>query len=237
MPGTKLSLSYGYIPCRLGLCGPEDKKRKKIIRNFFKNSSSGKQIKKIIREFKGAYPYYKLIARTHEISDPLDFKAVEAYWTGNSLLNEVKTDAYAKMMRKEFLPLGKMPKEKIEKLPAKAIPYHTFHVLFIGSVTGRFKETKDGLDLCRVSWGKIIKTEENKIIVSRQPLKFGNKITLGKKEEKRINWNEDILPEANEGDWVSIHWGTAIEKLNKKKLENIKKYTKHTLDILNGRKK
>jgi len=235
MSGASLSLLYGYMPCHLGLCGPEDKKRKAIIKEYLQSDGkSEKNIRAIIKEFKGAYPYYKLIARANKISDSFDFKVVEAYWVGNSLLEKVKVSAYAKMMEEDFLPMGKMPREKIERLPKRAIPYHNFHVLFIGSVTGRFNETRAGLDLCRASWGKVVKIEKNKIIISRQPLKFGRKITLGKSGLKKINWNKDILPEVKEGDWISIHWGTAIEKLDKKKLENIKKYTNHTLKIING---
>lgn len=228
--GAKLAISYGYVPCQLGLCGPEDRKKKKIIDQFINGDKKfNKDIEKILKEFKGAYPYYKLIARSNWISDPLNSKVVEAYWIGNSLLEKVTVAEFAEMMEKEFLPLGKMPKEKIEKLPQKAIPCHNFHVLFIGSVTGRFKETKKGLDLCRVSWGKIQKIDKNKVTVLRQPLKFGEKISLGKAEKKEINWNQKILPKIKIGDWVSIHWGTAIEKLDKNKLKNIKEYT---MDIL-----
>ncbi|MDO8529384.1 MAG: DUF6390 family protein [bacterium] len=224
--GAKLAISYGYVPCKLGLCGPEDKKKKKIIDQFLNgNSKLKKEIEKILKEFKGAYPYYKLIACSNGISDPLNLKVVEAYWIGNSLLKKVTVAEFSKMMEKEFLPLGKMPREKIDKLPKKAIPYHSFHVLFIGSVTGRFKESKKGLDLCRVSWGKIQKIGEDDIAVLRQPLNFGKKISLGKPELKEINWNKKILPKIKIGEWVSIHWGTAIEKLDTNKLKNIKKYT------------
>jgi hypothetical protein len=233
MSGSKLSIIYGYVPCMLGLCGPEDRKRKKVITDYLKGKISDKKtIRKIISEFKAAYPYYKLIARSNGISDPLNLKVVEAYWVGNAFLERVKVSDYAEMMEKEFLPMGKMPKEKIEKLPKKAIPYHSFHVLFIGSVTGRFKNTTKGLDLCRVSWGKVEKIEKNKLTVSRRPLNFGEKISLGKPEFKIINWDKLILPQIKKKDLVSIHWETAVEKLDKTKLKNIKKYTKRTLDLL-----
>lgn len=232
MSGPRLSVSYGYIPCMLGLCGPEDKKRKKAIIDYLKGKLGEKEIRKIILEFKAAYPCYKLIAKCNKIVDPLDQKVIEAYWCGNPLLRKVKVSDYAKMMTKEFLPLGKMPKEKIEKLPKKAIPYHTFHVLFIGSVTGRFQESEKGLDLCRVSWGKVEKIEKDKLTVLRQPLEFGKKIKLGKSELKKLKWVKSILPKVQVGDWVSIHWGTAVEKLDKTKLENIRKYMQYTLDII-----
>jgi len=48
---------------------------------------------------------------------------------------------------------------------------------------------------------------------------------LGIQKIEKINWNRDILPEIKVGEWVSLHWGTAIEKLDNNKLKNIKKYT------------
>ena len=226
MSGAKIAIKYGYVPCRMGLCGPEEGRNKKIIDRYLKGERGAeKYIKKIIREFRGAYPYYRLIASSNKISDPLDRRVVEAYWSGNSLLEKVRFSDYARMMEKEFLPLGKMPREKIEKLPEFAIPFHSFHVLFIGSVTGKFQETPKGLDLCRVSWGQVRKVGKKRIAVLRQPLKFGKKVNLGIQKIEKINWNRDILPEIKVGEWVSLHWGTAIEKLDNNKLKNIKKYT------------
>ncbi|MCX6763793.1 MAG: DUF6390 family protein [Candidatus Moranbacteria bacterium] len=234
MSGVKLAIRYGYVPCKLGLCGPKDKERKKIINRFLNGEKKLKgRIKKILKEFKGAYPYYQLIARSNKITDSLNQKVVEAYWLGNPLLDKVKVSDFKKMMAKEFLPLGKVPEARIKKLPKKAISLHNFHVLAIGSVTGRFQETKKGLDFCRISWGKINNIFPNKIEVIRQPLQFSKKIILGKAEKKIISWNRNILPEIKKGDWVSIHWNTAIEILNKEKLKNIIKYNQKTLVAIN----
>lgn len=228
--GARLAISYGYIPCALGLCGPQDKKRKGIINRFLKGSRKpDAEIKKILQDFKGAYPYYKLIARSNGIKDPLRASVVEAYWLGNSLLANVKTADFKKMMREEFLPLGHMPENKINDLPVKAIAYHSFHVLHVGTVTGRFKETQSGLDLCRVSWGKVQRIKKEELTVERQPLEFKKKISLAKPVMKGVRWNKDILPEVSVGDWVSIHWNTAIEKLDRNRLEDLKKYTQKVL--------
>ena len=229
-----MAILYGFVPNQLGLCGPEDRKKKKIISRYLGGEKKLEgEIKKILKDFKGAYPYYRLIAHSNKINNPLDEKVVEAYWTGNELLNKVKVCDFRKMMKSEFLPMGKMPRGKIENLPETAFPFHNFHVLFIGSATGRFKETKKGLDLCRISWGEVIKIEKDKITVRRQPLKFGKKLTLGKLADRVISWDKKIVLSAKRGDWLSIHWNNAAEKLNKEKLENIRKYTAKVIKIIN----
>lgn len=231
--GARLAISYGYVPCMLGLCGPRNEKKRKIIARYLKEPKKlDAEIRKILEDFKGAYPYYKLISQSNGISDPLDYRVVEAYWLGNSLLKKVKVSDFKKMMKEEFLPLGKMSASKIRHLPVKAIPSHNLHVLFIGSVTGRFKETQAGLDLCRVSWGKVKKIEKNEITIARQSLKFGEKITLDEPVEKIVRWNKHILPEVKPGDWISMHWNTAIEKLNPLRLKNMIKYNQDILKII-----
>lgn len=228
-----MAISYGYAPCILGLCGPQDKKRKDIIIRYLKNPKKfEKEVEKILQDFKGAYPYYKLIAQANKIKNPLNVKVVEAYWLGNALLKKVKVSDFKRMMKDDFLPLGHMSPKKIENMPKNALPYHNFHVLHIGSVTGRFKETKPGLDLCRVSWGKIKEIKKEKIIVERQPIEFKKKISLAKPVSRTIKWNKNILPKAIIGDWVSIHWDTAIEKINQKKLNNLKDYTQKVLQMI-----
>jgi len=232
--GIRLAIRYGYVPCQLGLCGPGTKTTKQIITRYLKGDDSlEKKVRKILEDFKGAFSYFKLIAASNGIADPLELKVVEAYWTGNSLLSKVSSDKFSKMMEKEFLPLGKMSEIKIKKLPKNAIPFHTLHVLFIGSVTGKFEATKKGLDICRPSWGKVEKIFKNKITVIRQPIKFGNKLALDKPARTVVSWNKYILPKIEINDWISIHWNTAIEALSPEKIKNISKYTQKTLEIIN----
>lgn len=227
MSGVKLAISYGYVPCKLGLCGPQEKKKKELIARYLKgNDKLEGKIKNILKEFKGAYPYYRLIARANKISNPFNFKVVEAYWVGNDLLEKVSVAAFGAMIKKDFVPLGKVSTEMIAKLPKNALPYHNFHVLFIGSVTGKLDATQAAQDACRVSWGEVAGLRGKELMVKRRSLKFGKKIALGKTVLKKINWNKEILPEIKKGDHVSIHWNTAIAKLNSAQLKNIIRYTK-----------
>lgn len=224
--GARMAMLYGYVPCRLGLCGPGDKKKQQIIAEYLRGDEKleGK-IREIISEFKGAYPYYQLIADCNRISDPLDWKVVEAYWLGNVLLEKVGLKNLRQMMKDKFVPLGKMPAEKVDSLPGNAIPFHNFHVLAVGSVTGKLKETLANMELCRVSWGEVLKVKKGEILVSRKPLKFGRKISLGDPVERTIHWNNDFLPEIKEGDWISVHWNYAVEKISPAQVKNLAKYT------------
>lgn len=226
LSGIRLALSYGYVPCRLGLCGPREKSKIKVISDFLSgNKIFSSDAEKIIKEFRGAYPYYKLISKANGIKSPFDRRVIEAYWTGNSLLENVKKDDLKRMMKMDFLPLGHLKEEKIKMLSRNNLAFHSSHVLKIGSVTGTLKETKKALELCRISWGKIEKMQKNELTVKYRPLKFGKKINLGSYSDKKIKWDKKILPEAKIGDWVSIHWNMAVEKLSKRRLDNIVKYT------------
>jgi len=207
MSGLKLAALYGIKPHSLGFCGPKDKG---ALLNYLKGKSAsrqtGKKIRKILEQFKGAYPYYELIAKNNGIKDPFDERVVRAYWVGNKLL------------------------EKDPKL------YHCHHVLVVGSVTGRIVLKGKLLDLCRICWGKVIKVsakggsasggKSQKLKVIYQPL-VGNK--LRKPVEKEIDWDKDLVPKVKIGDWVSFHWNQAVEVLTEKDVKNLEKYTKITL--------
>jgi len=236
MSGARLAILYGYVPCQLGLCGPGDKKKRNIINRYLKGEERlESKIRSVLKEFKGAYPYYQLIARSNNVSDPLDYKVVEAYWIGNKLLKKVTVADYKRMIIRNFLPFGKITREKISKFPSRAIASHSFHVLFLGSVTGRAKLEGNLLDVCRVGWGRIteiINKKEKRLIVNYQPLIVGRKTILSKAIKKEIKWNKLILPEVVKGDWVSIHWNTGIQILKNREVANLRKITKNILKML-----
>lgn len=165
---------------------------------------SGKKIRKILEQFKGAYPYYKLIAKSNKIKDPFDENVVRAYWIGNKLL------------------------EKAENIKS----HHSYHVLVVGSVTGKIILKGKLLDLCRIGWGKVEKIKNQKIKVIYRPLTTRGKIKLGKPIKKDIDWDQSLLPKVKIGDWVSFHWNQAVEILTDNDKKNLEKYTRLTLNYL-----
>jgi len=226
MSGYKLALIYGYTPNLLGLCGPRKKSEKKIISDFILGKKiPKKKIEKIIRDFRAAYPYFQLISKSNNIKNPMNNKAVMAYWLGNEYLEKVREKDFKEFAKKTF---------SLKKFPRGSVPHHSFHVLNIGRIGGKLNENL--LDVCLVKWGKVRqiangKSQKVKVLVSGyEPLEKKNgKFYLGKPTEKEVVWNKLLAPELKVGDWVSIHWENVMEKLTRKDLENLKKYTEINL--------
>ncbi len=93
-------------------------------------------------------------------------------------------------------------------------------------------------DLCKISWGRILKIKNYNLpvaglIVEYQPLLKEKKWFLGKPQKRKIFWQKNILPKIKVGDIVSFHWDLALEKLSQKNLENLKKYTLSSIETAN----
>lgn len=190
---------YGIYPHQLGFCGPEKKSR--LLLDYLRGKKvSEKEVREILKQFKGAFPYYKVIAKNNKIKDVFNQKVVKAYWIGNNLLK-------------------KTPKA-----------HHSFHVFVVGSITGRIELKGKLLDICRISWGEVIKKTKNKVIIKYQPIKkVKNKYLLTDFTEKNILWDKELVPDIKVGDTISCHWNHLIQVLNKQDVANLKKYTNLTL--------
>ena len=142
MSGIKTAALYGIYPFELNLCGPLGEKPKEILSGYLSGKEvSEEEVRNILKDFKGAYPYYERIAKSNGINDPFDEKVVRAYWIGNELLDKAEN------------------------------AHHSYHVYLVGSVTGRIELKGELLDVCRVSWGEVIDKKDDKVIVKYQPIK------------------------------------------------------------------
>ncbi|MFC1630278.1 DUF6390 family protein [Patescibacteria group bacterium] len=229
MSGLKLAALYGIKPHLLGFCGPREESSTRVLLNYLSGKKvSEKKVRKILTEFEGAMAYYNLIAQCNNIKDPFNEKVVKAYWIGNELLDSVSTESLQETIKKEFSRPGLLSKKaaakKTKKVAKGSVPHHSFHVMKIGSVTGRIRLQGKLRDVCRIGWGKVITLDplKNRMKVIYQPL-------TGKKNKKYIGWNKDLLKNPRVGSFVSIHWNMAIQILQKKDLKNLQKYTQQTL--------
>ena len=241
MNGLKLAAIYGYPPFRLGFCGPEGQENLDTLTEFIKdNESLADQVRKILSRFKAAYPYYRLIAKHNQIPDPFDEKVVKAYWLGNRLLAKVPHSALKTMILNDFcqpeLPNYPDLKRTASTLTQDVRPHHSFHVLFVGSVSGQLKFTTRVRDTCRIGWGRVIKIKNEKLKMKNCSLKLKNgKYYLAKESLKEIGWEKSFVPQVKVGDMVSLHWGRACQVLNKNDVEDLEKYTRMNIEAVNRR--
>ena len=231
MQGLKVAALYSFPPGRFGLCGMGEELSHEIL-DFLKGEKV-LRIKKILETFEGSLLYYKLIARENKISDYFDQKVVKAYWIGNELLEKVDILKLKKMVAE------KLKKSKLaEKLPENSRAHHSFHVLIAGPMRKDLVMSEGMKDLCKISWGKILKIESqnlkvSNLIVEYQPLLKEKKWFLGKPAKRKIFWFKKILPKVKVGDFISFHWDLAVEKLSETDLKNLKKYTYFSIEIAN----
>ena len=191
----KDALKYSYEPHLLGFCGPVEDCSKILLDYINGKSKDKKKVKELLEKFDAVYIYCQKIAEKNKITDPLSTKVLEAYWLGNDLL------------------------KKFKKNP----PHHSYHVFHIGSITGRIEIKGKLLDICRVSWGEVIRFNKNNVWVKYQPVVLKPERHLGKLRIKKIK--RGFLDKIKEGDMVSWHWNRGCQVLNQKQVKNLEYYT------------
>ena len=236
--GLKLAVQYSLPPCQLGFCGPREEKNRKLLVEFAKGRKiPPSEVRRVLERFEAMYPYLRLIARGNGITDPLDERVVRAFWVGNEMLEKVAVDDLRRLITTDFVGPGRLSKEEAERramaVPDGAVPHHSFHVLILGSVTGRVKFTNALRDLCRIGWGKVLEVGDRRseVRVRYKPLVSGEdgRMKLGEEVEKGIAWDKEITPGVEVGDWVSFHWGRVCDVLCKEDVSNLMHYTQLTL--------
>lgn len=215
MSGLRLAAIFGFYPHKLGFCGPQESADTKAIFDFISGKNiSEKKVRGILERFYGAFSYYKLIAEKNNIKDPFDRKVVSAYWIGNNLLDKVSYNDLKNLIHNEF-------SKKSIKIPKNSVAHHSFHVLVVGSVTDRIELKDDLLDLCRITWGEVIKKISNGNILVEQ---------LGKIKE--VFWDKNLVPEIKTTDLVAIHWNNIVTVINEKDVDLLCKFTDITVKSL-----
>lgn len=232
---------YAFMPNKLNYCGP-DKNRDLFEYGVQRIANRG--LEEILEEFETLHPYLKFIAISNGIKDIYDPRVIEAYWLGNELLQNVTLPKFY-----DHLLFGQNLKKRldkktlnkvIEKIPLGAKPHHSFHVFHVFKRTGNLEilHTLDSMDNCRISWGKIKKILPDRFTVDYTPLVLRkNKMALGPEKEREILRAFDgkgFVVDAEAGDWISIHWGWACEKISLRQKDNLEKWTKYHLSLFNG---
>lgn len=244
--GLILFSKYAFAPNTLQYCGPKE------IESVFENITQEKEeltqnSKKLLLQFTGAIPYLELIAKSNNIRDIFDYRVVEAYWIGNSLLSKVPAKSLYSSIIDRFKDRTTLKEwSKIAPKPILgAKPFHAFHVFDIGKKVGlvnlgAVKEVLETMNNCRIGWGRIkskkLETAGFSIgsaVVEYYPIVLddSNKLKIGEKTERSFYFTDQNI---NEGDEVSVHWQFICDKITTRERKNLIYWTNYHLDITNS---
>ncbi len=238
--GVSKCARYAFGPNKLHLCGPD---ANRDVMAYMREGVSDPGLERILAGFSTMYPYLEVIARANKIRDPFDVQVVEAYWLGNSLLEGISNQTFYTHLR-EGLRLkdrhgAKEFEQMVNKLPQGARMHHSFHVFNAYKRTGHQEQyhNRESMDACRVSWGRVVRTDGPSIIVKRQPLLLdGHRLYLGEEEETTISRrleDDHTFDELKPRDIISIHWGVPCEVITEENVRWLDYYTQKHIALTN----
>lgn len=234
MTGPELFARYAVPPNVLGYCGPSDVELLKQLLDD--RAPPGDELVHTARLFDGAYPYLQLIGGVAG-KDPLDRSVVEAYWTGNRLLDTMDPQVWLNDLDDRFRHrAGKHWATLTGSLPGGGVPNHAFHVFcvypWVGLLrTGAIAPALGTLDRCRISWGEVVGISDGAVQVRSSHLGWaGERLEPGPPLVTTVAPGPDPL---TAGDVVSIHWETVCERLTRRRLAQLRRVHDRHLAIAN----
>jgi len=236
--GAVLAARYAFMPNRLRYCGGDNNCE---LFNYAAAARGDDGLKEILKEFETMYPYLRLIAEANKITDPFNYRVVEAYWLGNELLEKVSMRNFYRYLVDEQKLKRKFKPKVLERVWGRvadgAKPHHSWHVFNIPRRTGHYpiEHTLETMDNCRISWGRVTSLSGG-ITVDYQPLELvDNKLILGSLVKKKIipPINQSFIGQVGIGDYISIHWSWICDILSEQQKNNLEKWTRYNLNLSN----
>ncbi|VVC00973.1 Uncharacterised protein [uncultured archaeon] len=239
MLGVELSARFALPPNSLSYCGKPG--FREAFSDFLSSKSEANRaaLEKSLGEFTAHFAYLKLIARANRLQ-PFDEKVAEALWLGNGLLEEVKKEGMAKLIEDEFSGQGMLSAERARKmasgLPDGFVPHHTFHVLYLHTISGVIRPSVGNADACRVSWGRVTGAGEGWVKVKTQKLARlnGRLVLLPCKRKWRTSCaGIGLVSGAKIGDIAASHWGFAVMLISSRQAKRLEKFTEQNIEAAN----
>lgn len=223
------------MPNHLGYCGSD---QNEVLFDHATRDDPDPRLAPMLAKFTGAFPYLKTIAERNRIPDPFDARVVEAYWIGNDLLEGVEARELSKSLEERFGDqlTGALREQVLRKPPEGARPFHFFHVVDVYRHLEPAEVGMAAMEDCRISWGQVREVDGAELVVDRRPLVFGegNALALGEPRSERVLRQisgRGFADDARPGNWVSIHWKWVCEVLDRRRLENLRRYTRYHLEL------
>jgi hypothetical protein len=225
--GPALFCRFALPPNLLGYCGPSDTG---LVGELLQGGNEALvEMRHAAVEFAGAWPYLELISSAAG-ADPLDYRVVEAYWLGNSLLHGIDLQLMGHSIADRFKAQAGPEWDKVARtLGSPARPTHSFHVFcvypWVGLLrSGAVDEALHVLDRCRIRWGTVTARENEALIVSTRLLTWdGRALGMGDETTERVHAPVDDQ-EVEVGDQVAMHWDFVCQRITRTQRRHLEMY-------------
>jgi len=226
---------YSLPPNELGYCGPNGSWHAFMKLQENPNEENAAKARELLHGFYALQPYLELIAEANNLK-PFDEEVIEAYWLGNKVLESVEHKKIRETIlsfKQHGLP-ARICKKKAEELPAEMLPHHSMHVLYINFISQKVAPVVENLSECLVHKASVLKNSGKEISVNCTGLVLEGKNLRLEENVRQVKNPFGLGAEA--GARISVHWGNAIELLSEKQVQNLEKYTRKTIEAVNGMK-
>ncbi|HSB47261.1 MAG TPA: DUF6390 family protein [Candidatus Bilamarchaeum sp.] len=235
MNGAALAARYAFPPNRFGYCGT--KSFRSVLGAHLSHGGHIKSLESELRNFRVHYAYLRLIARESG-RKPFEMEVVRAFWTGNTLLENVSGQALRRFISRDLFE-GKHPsraRKLCSTLPDGILPHHSFNSLFVNFVTDRVERSAENFDSCCITAARVLSVGNRRASVTRNSIGHKGGFVFREKKDA-LGLEHDSVRLAGrikKGDIVSAHWGMAVEKLSPGNARLLEKYTKRNIEAVNG---
>jgi len=169
---------------------------------------------------------------------------VEAYWIGNALLERVGSGSFFENLKARFRPRmdGRSFDWMTSILPLGARPHHNFHVFDVYRRAGLMRDDRatvavERMDQCRIGWGRVVTASGPELVVERRPLEMSRgRLALGKAITVRVSRHlsaAGLFDDVRPGDFVSLHWSWACQRLGPEGLARLARATRRAIEQTN----
>lgn len=236
--GLRMFARYAYPPNERGYCGPDDHR---ALLEYRTAGIADSGLAELARAFHGPWPYLKLMSERTGVGDPFSERIVEAYWVGNDILDRIDTVDFGNTVEERFRPrVGRKWPGMAEAIPG-GVPHHSFHVFvtypWVGLLDSGRGEPLHILDRCRIRWGRVESVESDRAVVTTRPLCWdGTRLFLGDPRPESailsvggLGFVEPLVA----GEWVSLHWEWVCDRLDRRQLADLKRFSARQLEMTN----
>jgi hydrogenase maturation factor len=238
--GIKTIARFACPPAILGECGQDGTAAflKKCIRDGLCDEAIALEE---IAKLRTMYPYLLLISSVTQLPI-LDPRVAEAYWIGNSLLDQFLAKNYlgewldilgSQGYSEDYVTNVRSFFDRNPDLPF--IPHHAYQVLVIAGYLGigLNKTMLNYANRCLIRSGVVKQVSDHSIKISDNRVVLRDEVLVFESIEEEVTFDLQLFKDLKVGEIVAVHWGVACMRLTEAQEIALVEYTQKSIDAVN----